>query len=43
MPVRFQPSERDRRLSAVLVDADETTGKARSIERIEERLPDAPG
>ncbi|HKS71794.1 MAG TPA: TIGR00282 family metallophosphoesterase [Terriglobales bacterium] len=34
MPVRFEPASGDVRLCAVVVDADEATGKARSIERI---------
>jgi hypothetical protein len=43
LPVRFHPAERDRRLCGVLIDADERTGRARSIERFEERLPDRAG
>lgn len=42
LPVRFQPAEKDRRLAAVLVEADDRSGRALSIERIEERLPDGP-
>ena len=34
MPVRFEPATADTRLCAVVVDADESTGKARSIQRI---------
>jgi len=34
MPVRFEPATGDVRLSAVLIDCDEKTGKARSIDRI---------
>jgi 2',3'-cyclic-nucleotide 2'-phosphodiesterase len=34
MPVRFEPATGDTRLCAVIVDADEASGKARSIERI---------
>jgi metallophosphoesterase (TIGR00282 family) len=34
MPVRFEPATGDTRLCAVIVDADEGTGKARSIERL---------
>ena len=34
MPVRFEPATGDVRLSAVVVDCDENTGRARSIERI---------
>jgi metallophosphoesterase (TIGR00282 family) len=41
MPVRFHPAEKDVRLSAVVVDVDDETGHARSIERLEERVADA--
>jgi hypothetical protein len=34
MPVRFEPATGDVRLCAVVIDADENTGKARSIERV---------
>ena len=34
MPVRFEPATGDVRLCAVIVDGDEGTGKARSIERL---------
>jgi metallophosphoesterase (TIGR00282 family) len=34
MPVRFEPATGDVRLCAVVVDCDEKTGKARSIERL---------
>ena len=34
MPVRFEPATGDVRLCAVIVDCDETTGKARDIERL---------
>lgn len=34
MPVRFEPATGDTRLCAVVVDADEASGKATSIERI---------
>jgi len=33
MPVRFEPASGDVRLSAVVIDCDETTGRARRIER----------
>ena len=33
MPVRFEPARGDVRLAAVILDADEATGRARSIER----------
>ena len=34
MPVRFEPATGDPRLCAVVVDSDDSTGKARSIQRI---------
>jgi metallophosphoesterase (TIGR00282 family) len=34
MPVRFEPATGDVRLCAVVIDCDENTGKARSIERL---------
>jgi len=34
MPARFEPATGDVRLCAVVIDADEKTGKARSIERL---------
>jgi metallophosphoesterase (TIGR00282 family) len=34
MPVRFEPAEGDVRLCAVVLDCDEATGRARSIQRI---------
>ena len=34
MPVRFEPATGDVRLCAVVIDCDETTGKARDIERL---------
>jgi len=34
MPVRFEPATGDPRLCAVLVDGDDSTGKARSIQRL---------
>ena len=34
MPVRFEPATGDARLSAVVVESDDATGKARSIQRI---------
>ncbi|HUK24356.1 MAG TPA: TIGR00282 family metallophosphoesterase [Terriglobales bacterium] len=34
MPVRFEPATGDARLSAVVIDCDETTGRARTIERV---------
>ena len=34
MPVRFEAATGDVRLCAVVVDADDSTGHARSIERL---------
>jgi metallophosphoesterase (TIGR00282 family) len=34
MPVRFEPATGDVRLCAVVIDCDETTGRAREIERL---------
>jgi 2',3'-cyclic-nucleotide 2'-phosphodiesterase len=34
MPTRFEPATGDVRLCAVVIDCDETTGRARSIERL---------
>jgi len=34
MPVRFEPATGDVRLCAVVIDGDETTGKAKKIERL---------
>ena len=34
MPTRFEPATGDARLCAVVVDADDATGKARSMKRI---------
>jgi len=34
VPVRFEPATGDVRLSSVIVDIDEATGHARSIERL---------
>lgn len=38
MPARFQMAEDDVRLNACLIDFDEKTGKANSIERIQKKL-----
>jgi calcineurin-like phosphoesterase len=38
MPARFVVAERDVQMNTVLVDVDETTGHARSIERLNFRL-----
>jgi metallophosphoesterase (TIGR00282 family) len=40
-PVGFEPAKRDVRLTGVVIDIDDETGKARSIERILERMEDA--
>ena len=34
MPARFEPASGDVRLCAVVIDCDESTGHARSIERL---------
>ena len=34
MPARFEPAKGDVRLAAVIIDADESTGRARAIERL---------
>jgi metallophosphoesterase (TIGR00282 family) len=39
-PASFEPAKRDVWLQGALVDVDEATGKARSIARVQERLPD---
>ena len=41
LPVRFSTAKRDARLCGVVVDVDEETGRARSIERFQIRPPDA--
>ena len=38
MPARFEMAEGDVRLNGVVIDVDEKTGEANSIERIEVRL-----
>ena len=38
LPARFEVAEADARLNAVVIDADETTGLARSISRVHLRL-----
>ena len=40
-PVAFEPARREVFLHGVLLDIDESTGLARSIERLQERLPDS--
>jgi calcineurin-like phosphoesterase len=39
-PVGFEPARRDVRLQGAVVEIDDATGKARSIARVQERLPD---
>ncbi|BDG08371.1 TIGR00282 family metallophosphoesterase [Anaeromyxobacter paludicola] len=39
-PVSFEPGKRDVWLQGAIVDLDEVTGKARSIERVQEKLPE---
>jgi metallophosphoesterase (TIGR00282 family) len=39
-PMAFEPAKRDVWLQGALVDVDDATGKARSIERVQERLPE---
>jgi metallophosphoesterase (TIGR00282 family) len=38
-PQRFEVAKGDVRLQGVLLDVDESTGRARSIQRLSERLP----
>jgi len=39
-PVGFDPAKREVRLQGVILDVDDATGKARSIERVQERIAD---
>jgi calcineurin-like phosphoesterase len=39
-PISFEPAKKDVWLQGALVDIDEATGKARSIERVQEKLPE---
>jgi len=39
-PISFEPAKKDVWLQGALLDIDEATGKARSIERVQERLPE---
>jgi metallophosphoesterase (TIGR00282 family) len=39
-PVPFEPAKRETYVQGALVDIDEETGRARSIERVQERLPE---
>ncbi len=39
-PVGFEPAKRDVWLQGAVVDIDDETGKARSIERVQEKLPE---
>jgi metallophosphoesterase (TIGR00282 family) len=40
-PVAFEPAKRDTWLQGALVDVDDATGKARSIERVQEKLEES--
>lgn len=40
MPVRFEVASGDVQLAGVIIEIDETTGKARSIERVQKKLID---
>jgi len=37
-PVSFEPAKRDVWLQGAIVDIDEATGKARSIQRVQEKM-----
>lgn len=39
-PMAFEPARREVHLQGAIVDVDDATGRARSIERVQERLPD---
>jgi metallophosphoesterase (TIGR00282 family) len=39
-PMSFEPAKKDVWLQGALVDLDEATGKARSITRVQERMPE---
>jgi metallophosphoesterase (TIGR00282 family) len=39
-PVGFEPAKHETYLQGALIDIDEATGRARSIERVQERLPE---
>jgi 2',3'-cyclic-nucleotide 2'-phosphodiesterase len=39
-PVGFEPAKRETYLQGALIDIDDATGRARSIARVQERLPD---
>ena len=39
-PISFEPAKKDVWLQGALLDIDEATGKARSIERVQEQLPE---
>jgi len=40
-PMSFEPAKKDVWLQGALVDVDDATGKARSIERVQEKLPES--
>jgi metallophosphoesterase (TIGR00282 family) len=39
-PMSFEPARREVHLQGAIVDVDDATGRARAIERVQERLPD---
>ena len=43
LPTRFEMAEEDIQLNGVMLDIDEKTGRAKSIKRIQEKLPSTPG
>jgi metallophosphoesterase (TIGR00282 family) len=42
-PMAFEPAKREVHLQGAIVDLDDATGKARSIERVQERMEEGPG
>ena len=38
-PVGFEPARRETHLQGAIIDIDDASGKARSIERVREHLP----
>ena len=38
LPTRFEMAEEDVKLNGVILDLDDKTGKAKSIERVQEKL-----
>jgi calcineurin-like phosphoesterase len=39
-PVPFEPAKRETYVQGAVVDVDDESGRARSIERVQERLPE---